>query len=106
MIASKGGVGGIQNYKVTGFTYPKYSRAKSLFYARKAILETLEFDCLEMINTAEQFIASLKDARMRRLLNLRYIEDLNRIQVVCKMGGKHTAEGCRKVVERYFVEKE
>ncbi|WOO34723.1 hypothetical protein R2R35_13025 [Anaerocolumna sp. AGMB13020] len=41
----KGGAGGIQNYKVTGFPYPKYSRAKSLFYARKAILETLKFDC-------------------------------------------------------------
>lgn len=98
----KGGAGGIQNYKVTGFPYPKYSRAKSLFYARKAILETLEFDCLEMINTAEQFIASLTDARMRRLLNLRYIEDLTWTQVAYKMGGKHTAESCRKAVERFF----
>lgn len=100
----KGGAGGIQNFKVTGFPYPKYSRTKSLFYSRKAILETLEFESLETINAAEEFIASLTDARMRRLLNLRFIEDLSWIQTAHKMGGKHTAESCRKAVERFFNE--
>lgn len=100
----KGGAGGIQNFKVSGFPYPKYSRTKTLLYSRKATLEALEFELLEDINIAEEFITSLTDARIRRLLNLRFIEDLSWIQVAHKMGGKHTAESCRKAVERFFEE--
>jgi hypothetical protein len=100
----KGGSGGIQNFKVRGFPYPQYSRKKSLYFTRKATLEMLEFDLLESINLAEKFISSLTDARMRRLLNLRFIEDLTWIQVAHRMKGKHTAESCRKAVERFFEE--
>ncbi|BCK01424.1 hypothetical protein [Anaerocolumna chitinilytica] len=98
----KGGAGGIQNFKVTGFPYPKYSRTKSLLYSRKSILETLELESLETINAAEEFIASLADARMRRLLNLKYIEDLSWIQVARRMGGKATPDSVRMEVKRYF----
>ncbi|MGB8452748.1 MAG: hypothetical protein WCD89_10475 [Anaerocolumna sp.] len=98
----KGGAGGIQNFKVTGFPYPQYSRKKTLLYSRKATLETLELDLLESINIAEEFITSIDDARMRRLLNLRFIEDLTWIQVAHKMGGKHTEDSCKKAVERFF----
>ncbi len=100
----KGGLGGIENFKVRGFPYPEYSRKKTLLYSRKATLEMLEVDLLESINLAEEFISSLTDARMRRLLNLRFIEDLTWIQVARRMKGKHTAESCRKAVERFFEE--
>lgn len=100
----KGGFGGIQNFKVRGFPYPKYSRKKTLLYARKATLETLEVELLESIKLAEEFISSLTDARMRRLLSLRFIEDLTWIQVAHRMKGNHTAESCRKAVERFLEE--
>ncbi|MBU5331427.1 hypothetical protein KQI61_04395 [Anaerocolumna aminovalerica] len=98
----KGGSGGRENFKVRGFPYPQYSRKKTLYYSRKAMLETLEFDCLELINLAEEFISKVDDARMRRLLNYRFIEDLTWIQVAHRMGRNHTAESCRKAVERFF----
>lgn len=100
----KGGLGGIENFKVRGFPYPEYSKKKTLLYSRKATLEILEVDLLESINLVEEFISSLTDARMRRLLSLRFIEDLTWIQVAHRMKGKHTAESCRKAVERYFEE--
>ena len=101
----KGGLGGIQHFTITGFPYPEYSRKKTLLYSRKASLEALEFELLESVNTVEEFINSLTDARIRRLLQYRFIDDLTWIQVAHKMGGKHTEEGCRKAVERFFEEK-
>jgi hypothetical protein len=100
----KGGEGGIQNFKVRGFPYPKYSQAKTLYYTRRATLVTLEFNYLESINQAEEFISTVDDARMRRLLNLRFIEDLTWIQVAHRMGKKHTEDSCKKAVERFFKE--
>lgn len=98
----KGGEGGIQNFKVEGFPVRAYSRKKTLLYIRKANLEALEMEKLETVIQAEEYINSITDARMRRLLNWRYIEDLSWIQVAHKMGRKHTAESCRKAVERFF----
>ena len=100
-----GGLGGIEHFMIRGFPYPEYSRKKTLLYSRKASLEALEYELLESINLAEEFINSLDDARMRRLLQYRYIDDLTWIQVAHKMGGKHTAESCRKSIERFFEEK-
>ncbi len=100
----KGGLGGIENFKVRGFPFPEYSKKKTLLYSRKATLEILEVDLLESINLAEEFISSLTDSRMRRLLNLRYVEDLTWIQVAHKMGGKHTEDSCKKAAERFFKE--
>lgn len=100
----KGGAGGTQNFKVLGFPYPAYSRKKTLLYTRKATLETLEYELLETINSAEEFITGLTDARMRRMLSLRYIEDLKWIQVAHRMGRKYTEDSCKKAVERFFKE--
>lgn len=101
----KGGRGGQQKYRIEGFPYPDYNRKKILLYARKANLETLENQLLERVNIVEEFINNLDDSRMRRLLGLRFIDDLSWIQVAHKMGGKHTEEGCRKAVERFFYTK-
>jgi hypothetical protein len=99
-----GGYGGTQHFTIRGFPHPEYSRKKTLFYSRKASLEALEYELLETINLAEEFINSLDDARMRRLLQYRYIDDLTWIQVAHKMGGKHTEDSCKKAVERFFKE--
>ncbi len=98
----KGGAGGIQNFKVTGFPYPQYSRKKTLLYSRKATLETLELDLLEAINMAEEYINSLDDPRIRRLLNLRFIEDMTYIQVARRMGRRATADSVRMEINRFF----
>ena len=99
-----GGYGGTQRFTIKGFPYPEYSRKKTLLYSRKMRLEALEYELLETINLAEEYVNNLEDARIRRLLRYRYIDDLTWIQVGHKMGGKHTAEGCRKSVERFFEE--
>ncbi len=97
-----GGYGGTQHFTIRGFPFPEYSRKKTLLYSRKASLEALEYELLKTINLAEDFINSLDDARMRRLLQYRYIDDLTWIQVAHKMGRRATADSVRMEINRFF----
>ena len=99
-----GGNGGIQHFKIEGFPYPEYSRKKTLLYARKATLQLLEDDLLEKTNEVEEFIASVDDSRMRRIINLRFIENMTWNEVADCIGGGNT-EGSIKMAFQRFMEK-
>ena len=99
-----GGEGGLQPFKIEGFPYPEYSRKKTLLYSRKATLTSLEMELLETLNQVEEFIASVDDSRMRRIINLRFIENLSWQQVAKRIGGGNTYETVRKAFY-IFMEK-
>lgn len=99
-----GGEGGLKPFKIEGFPYPEYSRKKTLLYAIKATLTGLEMELLETLNQLEEFIASVKDSRMRRIITLRFIENLSWNKVADRIGGRNTEDSVRKAFER-FMEK-
>ena len=99
-----GGSGGIQHFKIEGFPYPEYSRKKSLLYVRKATLASLEMELLETLNRVEEFIASVEDSRMRRIITLRFIENLPWNKVADRIGGGNTEDSVKKSFYR-FMEK-
>ena len=99
----RGGDGGLQSFKIEGFPYPEYSRKKTLLYARKATLSELEMELLETLNQVEEFIASIKDSHIRRIVNLRVIDGLSWNEVARRIGG-NTEDSVRKAFER-FMEK-
>lgn len=99
-----GGNGGIQHFKIEGFPYPEYSRKKSLLYARKSILANLELELLETLNQVEEFIASVEDSRMRRIITLRFIDNLSWNRVADHIGGGNTEDSVKKSFYR-FMEK-
>ena len=99
-----GGNGGIQHFKIEGFPYPEYSRKKSLLYARKATLANLELELLETLNQVEEFIASVEDSRMRRIITLRFIDNLSWNKVANHIGGGNTEDSIKKSFYR-FMEK-
>lgn len=99
-----GGEGGLQPYKIEGFPYPEYSRKKTLLYSRKATLTGLEMELLETLNQVEEFIASIDDSRMRRIINLRFIDGLSWNKVADHIGGGNT-EGSIKMAFQRFMEK-
>lgn len=101
----KGGEGGIQNYKIQGFPYPEYSRKRSRLYLNKAQLENAELELLELTNEVEDYIQSLTDSRIRRIIRFRFMDDLRWYQVAQKMGGRTTEESVRKEFERFMAEK-
>lgn len=99
-----GGSGNNQHFKIEGFPYPEYNRKKTLLYARKATLASLEMELLETLNQVEEFIASVADSRMRRIVNFRFIENLSWNQTAHRIGGNATADSIRMEFNR-FMEK-
>ena len=99
-----GGSGGIQHFKIEGFPYPEYSRKKSLLYVRKATLVNLELELTETLNQVEEFIAGVEDSRIRRIVTLRFIENLSWNKVADRIGGGNTEDSVKKMFYR-FMEK-
>lgn len=106
-----GGFGGEQGFVVEGLPMREYDKKKTelltkklLINQRKSTLEILEFDLLEKTNEVEEFIASLDDSRMRRIINLRFIEKLSWVAVAHRIGGGNTEDSVRMAFNR-FMEK-
>lgn len=97
----RGGLGGLQSFKIEGFPYPEYSRKKTLLYARKATLSELEMELLETLNEVEEFIASISDSHIRRIVNLRVIDGLSWNEVARKVGG-NTEDSVKKAFYRFM----
>lgn len=97
----RGGEGGLQSFKIEGFPYPEYSRKKTLLYARKATLSELEMELLETLNRVEEFIASISDSHIRRIVNLRVIDGLSWNEVAMKIGG-NTEDSVKKAFYRFM----
>ncbi len=97
-----GGNGGKQHFIVEGFPYPAYSQKRTQLLIRLRQKMEIKDKIEKQINLVEQSIKQINDSRIRRLITLRYIDDLSWIQVAHRMGKHHTAESCRKAVERYL----
>lgn len=105
----RGGTGGWQIFSIEGFPSKEYSDRKTdllskklLLNSRKSTLELLEFDLLKKTNEIEEFITNIKDSRMRRIINLRFIEGLSWAKVASYIGGGNTEEGIRKAFYRFM----
>ena len=97
-----GGNGGKQHFKIEGIPFPEYSRKKTLLYARKATLQLLEEKKKKKTNEVEQFIASVDDSRIRRIINLRFLENKSWNEVADCIGGGNTEDSVRKSFTRFF----
>lgn len=97
-----GGSGNSQHFKIEGFPYPEYNRKKTLLYARKATLASLEMELLETLNQVEEFIAGLDDSRMRRIITLRFVENLSWNKVTDRIGGNNTEDSIKKAFYRFM----
>lgn len=91
--------------RITGFPVPDYYRRKKLLEDRKKKLDEFELQLLELTNEVDDYINSLADSRMRRMIRYKFFDELSWVQVAHRMGGKYTADGCRMAVERFLQEK-
>ena len=97
-----GGNGGIQHFSIEGFPYPRYHREKSLLILRKKRWSETEEKLDKQISEIEEYLNSIDDSQMRRMIKYKYIEELSWQQVAERMGGGNTADGCRMAVDRYL----
>lgn len=88
---------------IKGFPYPEYSRKKTALYLYKAQLENAELELLELTNKVEEYIQSIENSRIRRIIRYRLIDGLSWVQVAFKMGGRCTSESVRKELERFMA---
>lgn len=105
----RGGLGGQQNFNIEGIAFPEYEKTRSnllmqklLLNQRKSTLEILEFDLLEKTNEVEEFIVAIQDSRMRRIVNLRVLENLSWNKVADRIGGGNTEDGIKKAYYRFI----
>lgn len=91
--------------RITGFPVPDYYRRKDLLEKRKKKLTEFELQLLELTNEVDDYINSMADSRMRRMIRHKFFDELSWVQVAHKMGGKYTADSCRMAVERFLQEK-
>lgn len=106
-----GGMGGTQHYTVEGFPVPEYNRKMMLLRSRKAILEELEAELLELTNQVEEYIGSIEKSELRIMFRLYYIDGLTWIQVAHRMNQMfpkrrkaYTEDSCRMRNTRFFEE--
>lgn len=100
-----GGEGGIQHFRIEGFPYPEYQRKRTLLKARKNTLEYLEKELDVSINEVHEFITTIEDSQIRRIVSLRFIDKLPWWKVAYQMGANVT-EGSVKMAFQRFMEKE
>ncbi|OUO77910.1 hypothetical protein B5F53_11890 [Blautia sp. An249] len=105
----KGGMGGIQGFQIEGLPIREYQTKKSelmmkniLLNQRKSTLEILEYELLEKTNEIERFIMGIQDSQMRRIISLRFIENLSWNMVADRIGGNNTEDSIRKAFERFM----
>lgn len=91
--------------RITGYPYRDSERRKSLLARREKKLEGFRQQLLELTARADDYINSLEDSRMRRMLRYKYFDGMSWVQVAHRMGKKYTADSCRKQVERFLEEK-
>lgn len=105
----RGGLGGIQSFTVEGVPTEEYQKKRTellskklMLNQRKSILEILEFEITEKISDVEEFISSIDDSRMRRIINLKFIENLTWLQVANRIGGGNTESSIKMSFHRFM----
>lgn len=88
--------------KVEGPPYAAIAHREKLYERRIKKLKRLETELLELINQVDDYINSIKDSRIRRIMRYRYIDDMNWVQVARRIGKKATADSCRNAHDRYL----
>ncbi len=102
--AVKGGSGGYQTFHIEGFPVAEEDETKYLLNKNIRLLRQREHDLMEKVVEVEEFLNTLDDSRMRRMITKRYIEGKQWYRVADEMGKQYTEESCRKQMKR-FLEK-
>lgn len=100
--AVKGGSGGLQTFHIEGFPVADEDEAKYLLNKNIRLLKQREHDILEKVIMVEEYISTINDSRMRRMITKRYIDGKSWSITAAEMGKKYTEDSCKKQMERFL----
>ena len=81
----KGGLGGIQGFKIEGFPQKEYDRRRSLLKSKKNRLIIKQNDLLEIQEKIESFIDNIPNSRDRQIMRATFIENKTQKQISKEM---------------------
>lgn len=90
--------------RITGYPYALCEKKREILKKREKKLNDFRGDLLEIVNDVDDYINSLEDSRMRRLIRYKYMDELSWVQVAHRMGHKYTADSCRMAVSNFLKE--
>ena len=88
--------------RIEGFPYADYEKRRRSLQSYLLKLAEMEEKLLELTNQAEEYINSIEDCRMRRIVQYRILDGLSWYEVADRMGGKATSDSCRMYYERFL----
>ena len=100
--AVKGGSGGWQTFHLEGFPVADEDEAKYLLNKNIRLLQQREHEIDEKVLQVEEYLNTLDDSRMRRMITKRYIEGKVWWKVANEMGKTYTEDSCKKQMERFL----
>ena len=98
----KGGMGGTQNFGITGFPDPEYHHKKTLLMCREKRMITLKDKLENTLNDVEDYIDHVENSRKRLILRYKYIDGLSWKSIAKKLGAGNNADSIRMEVKRFF----
>ena len=107
----RGGLGGNESFNIEGIPVKEYERKKTdlftkklLLIQRKSTLEVLKLEIEQKKNDVETFIAGIEDSRKRRIVSMRFMENLSWNQVADRIGGGNTEGSVKMAFQRFMKE--
>lgn len=98
-----GGMGGTQHFVIEGIPMPEYNKKRLQLQARKARLVEMEDDLIDTVCMVEKFISEIPDSRMRRIINMRFIDGMKWDSVAAHIGGGNTQESVKQAFHRFML---
>lgn len=93
--------GTIGNIRIEGFPVDDWDEKLERLHRYKMQLYKSKKRAVELVSEVEQYINSIEDCRMRRIIRYRFIDKLSWNAVADRMGGNATGESVRKNFERF-----
>ena len=88
-----------KKFYIEGVAVPEYERRVKRL--RKKLQRRLE-ELMEKREELEEYVDTVPDSLIRQIITLRYINGLSWQQVAQHIGGGNTADGVRKLCNRYI----
>lgn len=98
----KGGIGGIQHFTIQGIPTFWFERKEEMLFKLVEKMEKAEKNKLKALAEIEDFVESIDDSHIRRIISFRYIDGLSWNDVAMHMGNGYTDDSVRKAMERYL----
>lgn len=98
----KGGEGGIQHFVIEGYPTAWLDRQRSLLGVRRRQLGDVQLRISEKVLEVQDFISSMDDSFMRRIVSMRVLDQKTWVQIAMAVGGGNTPDSVRMAYNRYF----